>query len=471
MPADALAAHLRAQATEFLRALRLHRETGGTGNRNGTGESVDAARALRRAARRISGSLHTFRPLLDEPWSQELRPELAWLSGTLALEQAYRSRLERLLLALHRLSGSTEPPSTELTSTELSGARATAAGPSGGTLSGGALSGGFLSGGALSGGFLSGGSGTAANGTAGAAAAGPTGAPAPRSAGAPATRSAGGPAPQSAGAPAARPAGDRTPLPAALSATVPATAVAVGGRVAGAVTAPRNDGPRTAPVPPEAPAPDRGRPTAGAARAGALLERRLTLARARAHSAALQALGSSRFHALADKVAVLAGEVPLAPAAAAADLRPLAAAAEERLTDAVAALPLATAGSPYNAQALVHALSPDPSPHPQDAPWHQVRLLLRLHRYAREVLDGGPAGAGARLRAASRALDRHRDASEAAAAAASAARTPRIAPATAYALGVLHADQRHEVEAARFAFQRSWPLRTAGPGREDGGTG
>ncbi|MEU6127083.1 metal-binding protein, partial [Streptomyces sp. NPDC047123] len=39
---------------------------------------------------------------------------------------------------------------------------------------------------------------------------------------------------------------------------------------------------------------------------------------------------------------------------------------------------------------------------------------------------------------------------------AQAARTPRIAPATAYALGVLHADQRHEVEAARFAFQRAW---------------
>ncbi|NEC70723.1 metal-binding protein, partial [Streptomyces rochei] len=31
-----------------------------------------------------------------------------------------------------------------------------------------------------------------------------------------------------------------------------------------------------------------------------------------------------------------------------------------------------------------------------------------------------------------------------------------IAPATAYALGVLHADQRHEVEAARYAFQHSW---------------
>ncbi|MBP0461099.1 hypothetical protein JFN87_27085, partial [Streptomyces bomunensis] len=59
------------------------------------------------------------------------------------------------------------------------------------------------------------------------------------------------------------------------------------------------------------------------------------------------------------------------------------------------------------------------------------------------------------------ALDRHRDAAEAAAAAASAARTPRIAPATAYALGVLHADQRLEVEAARFAFQRLWQQHAA----------
>ncbi|MER7399484.1 metal-binding protein, partial [Streptomyces sp. NPDC000151] len=45
---------------------------------------------------------------------------------------------------------------------------------------------------------------------------------------------------------------------------------------------------------------------------------------------------------------------------------------------------------------------------------------------------------------------------EAAAAAAAAARTPRIAPATAYALGILHADQRHEVEAARYTFTRAW---------------
>ncbi|PPS75812.1 hypothetical protein BZZ08_06686 [Streptomyces sp. MH60] len=222
---------------------------------------------------------------------------------------------------------------------------------------------------------------------------------------------------------------------------------------------------------------NRGNLTVGAAKAGALLDRQLTLARTRAHSAALQCLGSSRFHAVADKVALLASEVPLSgagrgaaaagPDAAPVDLRPLATAAQERLTDAVAALPLVTAGSPYNAEALVHGLSPDPAPHPQDAPWHQVRLLLRLHRYALEALAGTEAGAGVaggapqdavdvRLLAAGEALNRHRDAAEAAAAAAQAARTPRIAPATAYALGVLHADQRHEVEAARYAFQHSW---------------
>ncbi|MEV5849615.1 CHAD domain-containing protein [Streptomyces sp. NPDC051985] len=322
---DALAGYLRAQATEFLRALRMHRETGTASTAE---ESVDAARALRRSARRISGSLHTFRPLLETDWSEEIRPELAWLSGTLGLEHAYEARLERLLLALHRLSGSTALPS-----------QATSEGA----------------------------------------------------------------------------------------------------------------------------APERGNLTVGAAKAGALLDRQLTLARTRAHSTALQALGSSRFHAVADKVAVLASEVPLTAAAPGTDLRPPAAAAEERLTDAITALPLVTAGHPYNAEALVHGLSPDPSPHPQDGPWHQVRLLLRLHRYAREVLLAGEdAPVDVRLLAAGQALNRHRDASEAAAAAASAARTPRIAPATAYALGVLHADQRHEVEAARFAFQQAWQKQPLG---------
>jgi hypothetical protein len=267
VPADAVAGYLRARATEFLRALRTHRETGG-GAAAGAEESADAALALRRSARRISGTLHTFRPLLDTDWSESLRPELAWLAGTLGREHAYAARLDRLVSALNRLSGAAPFPAQQAmparTATVAAGAR-----------------------------------------------------------------------------PAASAVGSRPPAP-----------------------------------------PDRGTLTVGAAKAGALLDRRLTLARTRAHSAALQALGSSRFHAVADSVAVLASEVPLTPAAPSTDPRPLAAAAHDRLCDAVTGLPLHTAAHPYNAEALVHGLSPDTAPHPQDAPWHQVRLLLRLHRYA-----------------------------------------------------------------------------------------
>lgn len=197
----------------------------------------------------------------------------------------------------------------------------------------------------------------------------------------------------------------------------------------------------------------------GAARAGALLERQLTLARNRAHSAALQALGSSRFHALADAVAVLASEVPLAAAAAGPaceGLVPLADQAHRRLAEAAAALPLTRAGLPYNADTVQASLGPDLTGDLQDAPWHQVRILLRLSRYAHEVYPGGTGAPHDRLDEAARMLERHRESARSASAAASAARTPRIAPATAYALGILHADQRREVEAARFAFARLW---------------
>ena len=293
---DVLGAYLRAQATAFLRGLRLHEESGAD-----AAEGSDAARSLRGAARRISGSLATFRAVTESPWADGLRTELVWLSSTLADEHAYAARLTRLLEALHRLSGTPEVP-------------------------------------------------------------------APRGA-------------------------------------------------AGSLTV-------------------------GSARAGALLERQLTLARTRAHSATLQALGSSRFHAVADAVAVLASEVPLDPVAArgrAGDvLVPLAAVAETRLTAAVTALPPASQAHPYDAD--------------QDGLWHEVRRLLRVHRYAREALGDDVA----RLTEASGALDEHRAAADAAAASAAAARTPRIAPATAYALGVLHADQRHEVDAARSAFQSLW---------------
>ncbi|PWG09422.1 hypothetical protein DF268_32415 [Streptomyces sp. V2] len=380
---DVLAAYLRAQATEFLRALRLHRETGA--GAAPVDASLDAARALRRSARRISGSLHTFRPLLDPDWAEQIRPELAWLSGTLAQEHACEARLERLLLALHRLSGAPTLPEQ----------------PS------------------------------------------------------PATRRAPG-ATASSRTPVTAPVG--TPgtghTDTALSAT-PSTTPGT------APSTPPSTKPGTKPPRPDT-TPDRPALTVGAAKAGALLDRQLTLARTRAHSTALQALGSSRFHAVADKIALLASEVPLTPAARTTPLAQLAGAAEERLTAAIAGLPLLTAGHPYNAEALIHGLSPETAPHPQDTPWHQVRLLLRLHRYALEVVHGG-APQDVHLTGAGEALDRHRDASEAAAAAAQAARTPRIAPATAYALGVLHADQRHEVEAARYAFQQNWQARTLTP--------
>ncbi|MFE9468072.1 CHAD domain-containing protein [Streptomyces virginiae] len=297
---DVLGTYLRSQATAFLRGLRLHEES-----RAAATESGVAARSLRGAARRISGSLATFRAVTESSWADGLRTELAWLSSTLADEHAYAARLARLMDALHRLSGSPQLP-------------------------------------------------------------------APRGS-------------------------------------------------AGALTV-------------------------GSARAGALLDRQLTLARTRAHSATLQALGSSRFHAVADAVALLASEVPLDAVAARGRvgevLMPLAAVAETRLSAAVSALPpvggCEAAPSPYDAD--------------HDGLWHEVRRLLRVHRYAREVLGEDvtrPAAAG-------EALDRHRDAAEAAAASATAARTPRIAPATAYALGVLHADQRHQVEAARTDFQHLW---------------
>lgn len=320
---EVLAPYLHARAADFLRSLRLHAESGAD-----TAGAEEAARALRGAARRISGTLHTFRVLLDPVWADDLRTELAWLSGTLALEHACTSRLVRLVDALSRLSGA---------------------------------------------------AGTGTNGS---------------------------------GVPTAR------------------GADTGGGHGL----------------------------TVGAARAGALLERQLTLARTRAHSAALQALGSSRFHAVADAVALLASDLPLGPAGSARATEVLHAPAEvveHRLLDAVTVLPLARAAHPYNADALELAAG-----EAQDAPWHRARQLLRLHRYAQEALrvDGA---ADPVLYEAGRTLDRHRDAAEAAAAAATAARTPRIAPATAYALGVLHADQRHEVEAARFVFQQTWQRATA----------
>ncbi|WP_377270572.1 CHAD domain-containing protein [Peterkaempfera sp. SMS 1(5)a] len=208
----------------------------------------------------------------------------------------------------------------------------------------------------------------------------------------------------------------------------------------------------------------------GAAKARALLERQLTVARARIHTSSLQELRSARLHALADRMTLLTGEVPLAaPAAAAARevLLPQAAAALGALARAAEALPLLRAGAAYNGDARhrLHAEAPLPDADAalgtDDAPWLRVRILAKRARYALEVceplLGGQASGTAARLDSLGRVLDRHQEAADAAATAAAAARTPRITPATGYVLGVVHADQRLEVEAARYSFGLQWP--------------
>ncbi|WP_167504419.1 CHAD domain-containing protein [Streptomyces malaysiensis] len=501
---EVLSAYLHAQAGDFLRSLRLHRESG-----SDVQEAAEAARLLRRAARRISGALYVYRPLTDTAWSDELRTELAWLSGTLAREHAYAERLERLRGALHRLSGAGGPsdrstqgeaevttPGERLPDGAVGAAHTASANAAHATATSAART-------------ARGGVTVAVDGVGG-----PSGAPgapgsvprSPRAARRSVSLAAGAP-----GGGAADPVGGQGARPGPADTGGGAEGAAGTsrdrdeGRTAGRRRVERGDkggrgtkgekGERTGQpgaAHQRAGAEEEARGgalTVGAARAGALLERQLTLARTRAHTAALEALGSSRFHAVADTVALLASEAPLDEAGAARPagqvLPPLADLANRRLTEAVEALPLIRAGHPYNAEALVHGLAATsaadapPASERQDAPWHQVRHLLRLRRYALEVLDRaawqregpggangtGPTGPGAadaepplsvRLLAAGQALERHRDAAEAAAAAAAAARTPRIAPATAYALGVLHADQRHEVEAARFAFGRIW---------------
>jgi len=210
---------------------------------------------------------------------------------------------------------------------------------------------------------------------------------------------------------------------------------------------------------------------AGAPKARALLERQLTLARTRAHTSLLQELRSARLHALADRMTLLAGEVPLLEPSAgepAEALLPSAAGALRALAAGVETLPLVRAAMPYGGEGL-HRLGSVPEARgpvldaeaalaADDAPWLRARILVKRARYALEVC-GSPVAELAEL---DRTLGRHQEAADAAATAATAARTPRITPATAYVLGVVHADQRLEVEAARYAFGRQWPVLAPG---------
>ncbi|MFH8383734.1 CHAD domain-containing protein [Kitasatospora sp. NPDC018058] len=204
---------------------------------------------------------------------------------------------------------------------------------------------------------------------------------------------------------------------------------------------------------------------AGAPKARALLDRQLTLARTRAHSTVLQELRSARLHALADRMTLLVGEAPLLEAAggrASAVLLPQAAAAFTAMSASAQQLPLQRAATPYGGDGLRRlgavptargATDADTALAADDAPWSRLRILVKRARYALEVC-GRPSSELDELDAV---LGRHQEAADAAVTAATAARTPRITPATAYVLGVVHADQRLEVEAARYAFGRRWP--------------
>ncbi|MFF7214478.1 CHAD domain-containing protein [Streptomyces sp. NPDC008238] len=387
-----LGQYLRDEATAFLRALAPREGDPGRPQ----DDTAETGRQMRRSARRIAGTLHTFGSLTDPGWADPLRGELGWLTDTLGREHRYAARLGRLIGALQRLA-----------SAEDAGGIPAAPVPADDDL----------------GLWLP-----------------VPGAPDPAAPEASRERLNGvADAPRGT---AAAPAATEIPEP------VGAAALAAGARRSPApAQAGERGGAGSGPL------------AVGAARAGALLERQLTLARTRAHSAALQAMGSSRFHAVVDAVAVLASEVPLSPAArkpAATVLPLLAEQAHARLNETAAALPLTRARHPYNGETLHAALAGELSAERQDAAWNRVRVLLRLRRYAQEVLAYEDGDSAARLSAAARVLEQHREAAEAAAAVTAAARTPRIAPATAYALGVLHADQRLEAEAARYAFAHLW---------------
>ncbi|WP_078898275.1 hypothetical protein [Streptomyces sp. CNQ-509] len=521
---EVLARYLSTQATELLRGLRdLPAQEAGAG-----AGAAAVAGAVHGAAFRIADTLGSFGPLLDPEWAERLEGELYWLGTTVLREHVYAARRDRLVTALRRLSGEEDAADSAAGAVDRGRAvDAAARGAAGGDADTGKAAEGSAPAGPGAGARDTRGTAPASAGHAGSGDTPPGAAERPDRIADPAgtARAAGvvpGARPGSGGVTRGGPDDlDRGTVTGDAGTAAAAAARRPGGALAGAARGGRSrdgvgrhasetspsagsasgvsasaagdpssagsasrasgssgsgsgwtaaDGGRRTGVATTA-VPAAGAPrSVGAARAGALLERRLGLARSRAHSEALDALTSARYHALADAVALLVSDAPFTGAAR----RPAAALPEYHdelrrvLAAAVAALPLARAGRPYNAAALARGLAAPRAPavdDRDDAPWRHVHALVRRARHAAEILAACPPGTvpvrtgGPPLPAAGAALDRDREAVEAAAAAAAAAATPRIAPATAYALGVLHADQRHEVEAARYTFGRLWQTR------------
>ncbi|NUP48338.1 MAG: CHAD domain-containing protein [Catenulispora sp.] len=185
-------------------------------------------------------------------------------------------------------------------------------------------------------------------------------------------------------------------------------------------------------------------PDGGAARTRTLLTRMLDRERSAAHGAATAALVGPGFHALADKMATLARDVPLTPAAErpCADVLPeIAGAAYDtwrRQTDELPP-PLAAEEGDGDAHWLAAVGTTEAALH-----------TAELCRPAGTVLDGhDPAALIARLTLVSSALGEQRDAVLAADCVHRAADTPRIAATTGYVLGRLHEEQRLAVLRAR----------------------
>ena len=187
-------------------------------------------------------------------------------------------------------------------------------------------------------------------------------------------------------------------------------------------------------------------PDGGAARARTLLTRILDRDRTTAHGASTAALVAPSFHALADRMATLARDVPLT---ALADL------------PCVQVLP-ALIAEPY--RRLLSAVSGLPDPLAADDPgvddqWLDALLAAEAALHAAEM--GRPVGLAVlghtsselvvSLEVVTAALRDQQDAVLAATCVHRAADTPRIAAATGYALGRLHAEQRMAVLRSRCA--------------------
>ncbi|MBS2533933.1 CHAD domain-containing protein [Catenulispora sp. NF23] len=185
-------------------------------------------------------------------------------------------------------------------------------------------------------------------------------------------------------------------------------------------------------------------PDGGAARTRTLLTRMLDRERSAAHSHATAALVGPAFHALADRMATLARDVPLTPAAerpARAVLPELAQSAYEEFARRIEDLPEPLAAEDADGDAAWLAA--------EDAALAALHIAELCRPAAALIAGETPADLLARLTALVEALAGQRDAVLAAACVHRAADTPRIAATTGYVLGRLHEEQRLAVLRAR----------------------